>query len=153
MLWLFKTYALSAGMYASQIYLVYKISGAWQCFQQGWAIRTSDTFNTVNTQYAYDMIPYFMQFGSANFWPKMDPICSKITQNVPNSFPIYMCNQLYNCTGSSLKGRCWDGNCLKKPQNGNKRQILQSYNIGGGRRSKCPEMWLFLMQTIFDQQN
>ena len=35
-------------------------------------------------------------------------------------------NVLYNnSTGSSLNGRCWGGNCLKSPQNGKKRQILQ----------------------------
>jgi hypothetical protein len=62
-------------------------------YQQGWVIRTSKTFNTVknalNTQYAYNTVPYFMQFGSANLRPKMDPIRPKITRNVPNSFPIY----------------------------------------------------------------
>jgi len=36
-----------------------------------------------------------MQFGNADFWPKMDPIRPKITQNVPNSFPIYYFSLLY----------------------------------------------------------
>ena len=38
---------------------------------QGCVIRTSETFNMVkhalNTQYVYNTVPYFMQFGSADF--------------------------------------------------------------------------------------
>jgi len=35
---------------------------------QGWVIRTSETFNTVKyaLKYAYNTVPYFMQFGSAD---------------------------------------------------------------------------------------
>ena len=66
---------------------------------QGWVIRTSETFNTVkhalNTQYAYNTVLYFMHFESADFLPKMDPIHPKITQNVPNSFPIHFVLLIY----------------------------------------------------------
>ena len=38
---------------------------------KGWVIRTSETFNTVKyaliAQYSYNTLPYFMQFGSADF--------------------------------------------------------------------------------------
>ena len=38
----------------------------------------------LNTQYAYNTIPYFMQFGSADYWPKMDPIRPKRSQFFSN---------------------------------------------------------------------
>jgi len=41
------------------------------CFAQGWVMRSSETFNTLkyalNTQYAYNTVPYFMQFRDAGF--------------------------------------------------------------------------------------
>jgi hypothetical protein len=46
-------------------------------------------------QYAYNTVPYFMQFGSADFGPKMDPIRPKITRNVPNSFPVFYLLLMY----------------------------------------------------------
>ena len=35
-------------------------------------------------QYAYNTVPYFMQFGSADYWPKMDPIRPKRSQFFSN---------------------------------------------------------------------
>jgi hypothetical protein len=49
----------------------------------------------INMQYAYNTVPYFMQFGSADFGPKMDPIRPKITRNVPNSFPVFYLLLMY----------------------------------------------------------
>jgi hypothetical protein len=84
---------------------------------------------SINTQYAHNTVPYFMQFGV----PVFDPKWTQFAPKSPKTFPILfniLCaiNILYNRTGSPLKGRCWGGNCLKSPKNGKKRQILQSYN-------------------------
>jgi hypothetical protein len=37
----------------------------------------------------YNTIVFLSNFRSADFWPKLDPIRPKITQNVSNSFPTY----------------------------------------------------------------
>jgi len=37
-----------------------------------------------------------MQFRDAGFWPKINPIRPKITQNVPNYFPIYYMFLIYD---------------------------------------------------------
>ena len=67
--------------------------------KQGCVIRYFEAFNTVkytsSTEYAYNTVLYFMHFESADFLPKMDPIHPKITQNVPNSFPIHFVLLIY----------------------------------------------------------
>ena len=101
------------------------LSGSPFTFWQGWVIRTSETFNTVkyalNTQYA---VPYCLQFGSADFWPIMDPIRPKFTQNVPDTFPIYLLSIYYIIT-LKLTERRLLGRKLPKDQ---KMANLQSYN-------------------------
>ena len=144
MLWLFKTYALSAGMYASQIYLVYKISGAWQCFQQGWAIRTSDTFNTVNTQYAYDMIPYFVQFGSANFDPKWTRFAPKSPRTFPTLFQYICVINYITALEAHWKAVVGTGIALKSPKtaiNGKSCNRIISEGVDGANVLKCDFFW------------
>jgi hypothetical protein len=69
-----------------------------------------------------------MQFGSADFDPKWTRFAPKSPKMFPILFLYIMCYYiLFISTGISLKGRCWGGNCLKKPKNGKKRQNLQSY--------------------------
>jgi len=70
----------------------------------------------------YNTIVFLSNFGSADFWPKIDPARPIITQNVINSSPIFLyVIILYNSIESSLKDRCWGGICLKRPKNGKKR--------------------------------
>jgi hypothetical protein len=62
-------------------------------YKQGCVIRSFGIFNTVeyalNAEYAYNTIVFLSNFGSADFWPKMDLISPKFTLNVPKSSPIY----------------------------------------------------------------
>jgi hypothetical protein len=82
--------------------------------------------HALNTQYVYNTVPYFMQFGSADFWPDSPQNHPKYSQFFSNILSVI--NILYNSTGSSKKGRCRGEDCLKRPKNSKKRQIAQSYN-------------------------
>ena len=56
-------------------------------------IRSFGTFNMVkyalNTKYAHNTIVFLSNFGSAYFWPNMDPIRPRIALNVSNFPPLY----------------------------------------------------------------
>jgi len=82
------------------------------------------TFNTVKyalyTEYAYITIVFSSNSGSAGFWPKMDPIRPKITQNVLNSFPIYVMLLLHYIIALKAHWKAVAGRKLpKKVKNGN----------------------------------
>jgi len=81
-------------------------------------------FNTVkyvfSTQYVlHDRV--FKQFGSADFWPKMDPIRQN-HPNVYNSFPMHYV--LFNSIKAHWKA-VFGAETAKKAKN---PQILQPYN-------------------------
>ena len=61
--------------------------------------------------------------------PIFDPKWTRNGPNLPQHHPkrfrffsniLFVIIYLYNNTGSSLKGRCWGGNCLKRPIYGKK---------------------------------
>jgi len=58
---------------------------------QGCVIQSFGTFNSVKYALTYKILSNFVlrNFGSVDFYSKMDPIRPKITQNVPNSSHIY----------------------------------------------------------------
>jgi hypothetical protein len=85
--------------------------------QQGCVIRSFGTFNTV--KYACNTIVFLGNFGSAVFLPKMDPICRKIIQNFPNSFPIYYMSLIYYITALLTE---WPLLGRKLPKKAQKRQ-------------------------------
>jgi hypothetical protein len=106
---------------------------------RGYVIRSFGTFNTIkyalNTKYAYNTIVFLSNFGSADFWPKMDPIRPKITQMFSKLFRSIICYKYiikwhWRLTERPFRG----GNCLKRPRTGKKGKFcnriirLNSFN-------------------------
>jgi len=96
---------------------MYALLTSWVNNMQGCVIRS---FGTFNTKYAYNMIVFVKRFWECRFLAQNGPDSPQIHPKRLQFFSniLHVINILYDSIESSLKGRLWGGNCLKRPKIG-----------------------------------